>query len=648
MTEAKIQMDSSDYAHARKEGLKGYSFAVQNGNDPLLPVLDRRLTNLNQMPRIELGVQTIRLKEVVGTETASRAFAFAWNFMPILNPSTEFASKWSNLCASVKENGVRESVKALEYMGLYYLIEGNKRVSVSKYLQMDYIEADVIRVLPVKTDEPKVKAYYEYCDFSQETGIMDIVFTVPGSYKKLMQIAHKKKGDKWEDEEIRDMRALFRYFRKGYEAQMRNQNCIDPTDAFLKFLIAFGYDQVKKLPEDMLAEKVRLMRTEFMIRNEAVTLIMDREPETGGSLLNAIFGPSMVKAAFLYTRSPEESGWNYWHEIGRLNAEKTMGIKLETKAIVVPSRTAFADTIDQLLKERYQLVFATSPVMLNSCIQPSMEHPELHLLCCSPMAGYNHVRSYYLRFFEGKFLMGIAAGALSRGGKIGYIADYPIYGSASTINAFALGVRMVSPESQVVLAWSTRMDFDPLNPFPDSDIRVICNRDINAPNHASNEYGLYIRENGRITNMAALIPNWNQFYSTIIEQVLYGTLESDVSKASKYWWGVSSGALEVVLSEHFDKVASRLIRTLEQQIQEGTFTPFSGVIRDQNGVLRCDGEKILTPAEILCMDYLVDNITGTFPHLHDLTDAARPVVRLQGIKSELKIDTSSISWTFNE
>lgn len=641
-------MESTDYARARKEGLRAYSTAVQNGNEPLLPVLDKILPNLNQMSRNDLGIQTVRLKEVVGTETEARSFSFACNFMPILDPSTEFATKWSSLCSNVKENGVRESVKALEYMGLYYLIEGNKRVSVSKYLQADYIEADVTRVLPVRTDDPAVKAYYEYCEFSQETGIMDIIFTVPGSYKKLKQLARKTKDDNWKDEETRDMRTLFRYFRKEYETMTRNQNAVPPAEAFLKFLVAFGYDQVKKLPEDQLAEKVRLMRTEFVISSEAVTLIMDKEPETGGSILNAIFGPSMVRAAFLYTRSPEESGWNYWHEIGRLNAEKTLGTKLETKAIIVPSRTAFAETIEQLLKEKTHLVFATSPVMLNSCIQPSVEHPELRLLCCSPMAGYNHVRSYYLRFFEGKFLMGLVAGALSRGGKIGYIADYPIFGAASTINAFALGVRMVSPESKVVLLWSTRMDFDPADPFPDPDIRVICNRDINAPNHASNEYGLYIRENGRIINMAAMIPNWNRFYSTIVEQVLYGTLESDVNTASKYWWGVSSGALQVVLSERFDKVSAKLIRTLEQQIREGSFTPFSGSIHDQNGRERCGGDGVLTPAEILCMDYLVDNVIGSFPHLHELTEAARPVVRLQGFNSGTRIDTSSISWTFNE
>ena len=151
-------MDISDYVKARKEGLKAYTTAVQKGEDPLMAVLEKKVPALNQLTRLPLGVHTIPLNDVVGTETQSRAFAFANNFMPILDASTEFASKWALLCESVKQDGVRQPVKALEYLGKYYLIEGNKRVSVSKYLHVDYLEADLTRVIPLRTEEPEIVA----------------------------------------------------------------------------------------------------------------------------------------------------------------------------------------------------------------------------------------------------------------------------------------------------------------------------------------------------------------------------------------------------------------------------------------------------------------------------------------------------------
>ena len=69
-----------------------------------------------------------------------------------------------------------------------------------------------------------------------------------------------------------------------------------------------------------------------------------------------------------------------------------------------------------------------------------------------------------------------------------------------------------------------------------------------------------------------------------------------------------------------------------EQIRDGSFSPFEGELRDQDGVLRCDADRRLTPAEILCMDYLADNIVGTLPAMDELIESARPLVRLQGIR----------------
>ena len=67
-------------------------------------------------------------------------------------------------------------------------------------------------------------------------------------------------------------------------------------------------------------------------------------------------------------------------------------------------------------------------------------------------------------------------------------------------------------------------------------------------------------------------------------------------------------------------------------------------MRDQSGTLRCDADRRLTPAEILCMDYLADNIIGTLPDTEELIESARPLVRLQGFNGELKPELSAFSW----
>ena len=50
-------------------------------------------------------------------------------------------------------------------MNQFYVEEGNKRVSVMKYLGAYSIHAEVTRVLPKKTDSKENRIYYEFLDF---------------------------------------------------------------------------------------------------------------------------------------------------------------------------------------------------------------------------------------------------------------------------------------------------------------------------------------------------------------------------------------------------------------------------------------------------------------------------------------------------
>ena len=643
-------MDNKMYQKARKEGLKAYSAAINANQDPYLPVLDEKLPNLNQMDRVPLGIMSVPLSRVIGTVARGRSFAFANNFMPILEAGSEFGGKWTTLYANVLEQGLRDPVKMLEYMGYYYLIEGNKRVSVMKCMDAEYIEGDITRVVPVRTEEPENIAYFEYCQFARESGLYDIFFTRPGSYRRLLTMPGVRAGEKWTEDELLSLRKVYHYFYTAYEKVMKGRKSISAGDAFLRWLLAFGYQDVRDDTLDQIEARIRLMQEEFLIPEDAVSLVMEKQKNDPQPLLiTSLFRPSKIKAAFLYTRPVEESAWNYWHDLGRLEVEEKLGSKVETTSCVVPSRTDTEAAIERLIQEKYSVIFATSPVMLNSCIEPSLKHPEVKLLVSSQLVGYRRVRTYYLRFYEAKFLLGMAAGILSKNGKIGYIADYPIYGTASMINAFALGARMVNPEARIYLNWTSLMSYDIHEPFHDPEIRVVCNRDLTAPDHGSRDSGLYLRtENGPLS-MATLIPRWGIFYRNVIEQVQKGTFDSAGASGSplNYWWGIPSHVLDVAFSNRFDPYAVRLIRNLQNQFREQSFTPFEGLLLDQEGNTRCDTDQRLTPAEILCMDYLADNVVGSLPSAEELIESARPLIQVQGINSLQKADVSSISWNRN-
>lgn len=642
-------MGIDEYLKARKLGLRAYHDALQAHKPPYLPVLDE-IVNVKPLARVSLGVMQVPLERIVGTATRARSNAFAVNFMPILEPNSEFAQKWSRLLDGIVEDGMRQPATMLEYLNKYYLVEGNKRISVMKYLDALFVEAEVTRVIPRRSDTPEKRIYFEYLSFFDDSGINDIYFSEEGSFGKLCALTGHTPGEKWTSEERMDLRSSFMYFANEYSAIYEGKPPIDKADAFLMYLSVYGYEDAKTKTSAEIAEDIRRLRDEIerQGQGETVNLILDRTEGRSGSLLGSLFRPSKVKAAFLYHRSPKDSGWNYWHDLGRINAENTLGDKLETTASVAESEDAFEDEIERLIREGNRVIFATSPLMLNACIRPSIEHPDVRILCCSLLASSHKVRSYYLRIYEAKFLIGMIAGLIADDNRIGYIADYPILGAAASINAFAMGARMVNPRAKVYLRWSTKKNFDPENPFGGERIRVISNRDINAPRHSSMEYGLYeLGENG-VNNLAIPVLDWSKFYQSVIESVLNGSFDDDASgvNALDYWWGMSSDALDVILSSRFDPYARRLIHTVQTGIQSDQMWVFEGEMRSQDGEIKLGPDERLSPAEILLMDYLIDNVVGEIPSVEELNERAQSLVRLQGLNGGRKPDISSISWTF--
>ena len=160
-------MGETEYSEALKLGKKEYRARIAKGQFPYLPVLDEILSEADIQTEQNMGLVHVPLDFVVGTSTMGRTYSFAANFMPILDWETEFAVKWSNLSDAQMNEGIRDPIKAFEYMNRYYVLEGNKRVSVLKYFNAVSIPAIVTRKIPKLSDDYDVRLYYEYMKFNE-------------------------------------------------------------------------------------------------------------------------------------------------------------------------------------------------------------------------------------------------------------------------------------------------------------------------------------------------------------------------------------------------------------------------------------------------------------------------------------------------
>ena len=141
--------------------------------------------------------------------------------------------------------------------------------------------------------------------------------------------------------------------------------------------------------------------------------------------------------------------------------------------------------------------------------------------------------------------------------------------------------------------------------------------------------------------------DWGRIYESLTQSVLKGNWKDDgaeTAQAVNYWWGLSSDAIDIVMSEEVDAGLRRLVELVKAHIREGVFWPFEGQIRDQAGVVRCPEEGRLTPADLIAMDWLTDNVIGGFPEIGELRPQARALVELQGIRQGALPDASRFSW----
>ena len=205
-------MSYEDYKKALKLGQREYQAYLSKGNYPYLKVLDEILPNTSVEGEVNLGLVQIPADLIVGTKSAGRRTAFAPNFMPLLSSTSEFASKWSSLCDAHLTEGIRDPIKAYEFMNQFYVVEGNKRVSVLKYFKAASIPGVVTRIIPKRSNDKANKIYFEFLDFYRHTEINYIYFSQEGRYKKLLSILDKDPAEDWTEEEKNGLSFLIQPF----------------------------------------------------------------------------------------------------------------------------------------------------------------------------------------------------------------------------------------------------------------------------------------------------------------------------------------------------------------------------------------------------------------------------------------------------
>ncbi len=626
----------SHYLAARRLGVKEYSRSISNGLTGYLPFLEGVLKNIEIVYEQDMGIVELPMKKIVGTYTYGRSRSFARNFMPLLTQRTEFAAKWSNLCHAHLNEGIRDPIKVYEYLNWYYVVEGNKRVSVLKYFDAYSFQGRVSRLVPKRDENDiNISVYYEFMDFYKKTGINLIWFSKINSFTKLIGYL-----DNFDPEpETADFNkykyfanSIYLPFRKIYLELGGQELPITTGDAFLEYITVYG------MPCEIDEQKVKSRISSFLIEldqmsnNKSADVQTVPAADSGESLISTLTTFMMprktLKVAFVYAKDAGTSSWTYAQEMGRIHVSKVFGEAVSTSFVDnVPETAEAYATLKQLAKDGNDVVFVTSPAFINATLKAALDFPGTKYLNCSETHSYKHVNTYFGRIYEPRFLAGIAAGAVTRTNTLGYVASQPIPDVVNGINAFALGARLVNPDARIKVEFINNWD-DAQQAMTSSETLiqqgadVIAHHDTLSNRRVTDEYGVYaVTEGpeGRVNeHIAAPVWNWGIFYEKMLRNLMKGSrkaLSAD-QKVINFWWGMDSGIVDFFYSRRLvPPETQKLLDFMEKMIINGMYHPFTGPIYSQDGILRVKKDEIATREQIVGMDWCVNMVDGELPKI---------------------------------
>ena len=623
---------SANYKQARAMGRHYLSEHGDSATKGYLYILDDLLDNVEICGEINLGTTEIPIHKILGTRTSARSNAFAGNFMPLLPENTEFGAKWCKLYESHIREGIREPIKVYEYLNRYFVQEGNKRVSVLKYLGAVAIEARVTRLIPKRDESNKqISIYYEFLDFDRRATFDNLWFSHRGGFTGLVNLV-----ETWQQEHpecktsTADLiNASFKSFRLCYREAGFAGIPITSGDAFLEYLKVYGFKPDR--PLDTIREQVKSCEAQFKLVSvkdpDTVNTVEQKFPSEKAALSFFSRKPRKLKVAFAFESTPEKCLWTYDHDVARKRLERIMGDKISVVTrYQVPNGENSYGPLKELMEEEPDILFATSPNMSAGALRLSIENPDKTILNCDFAQPKKNIMTYYAKFYEAAFLCGVMAGSMTRTGLLGYtttMATHP--GSTFNLNAFCLGAQLVNPTAHVVNLNLYRVDMsDPYHMEARKELArhgvdiAMCIHQPHTPLVRKGFPGVYAQlyllqsNTGHPSEcIGAAAVDWSVLYNDLVgdsfktKNSILDITRSGNDSSVHFGWGLNTGILDVLGVDSFmGHNAIRLLNIFKDLVATGKIHPFEGPLYDRDHNMILEKFSTLNLLEIQSMRWL--------------------------------------------
>jgi len=331
-----------------------------------------------------------------------------------------------------------------------------------------------------------------------------------------------------------------------------------------------------------------------------------------------------LKVGFVYVGPVGDHGYSFQHDQGRIAVDRHFGNRVKTTFVEnVPEGADAERVIRQLASSGHALIFATSFGFMNPTAKVAKQFPRLKFEHATGYQRGPNLGTYMARFYEGRYVAGIASGRLTKSNVLGYIGAFPIPEVVRGIDSFTLAARSVNPKVQVRVVWVNSW-YDPGKEREAAEALIAQGADViaqhtdsAAPMQVAEKHGVWaigqasdMSRFGPRAQLTSIVDNWGPYYISRVQAVLDGTWKPDDT-----WDGFDK---DMVQMAPFNPATPPEVKAealkAEAAIKAKTLHPFTGPIRDRDGKVRVPAGKVMSDAELLKLDWYVEGVSGSLPN----------------------------------
>ena len=330
-----------------------------------------------------------------------------------------------------------------------------------------------------------------------------------------------------------------------------------------------------------------------------------------------------LKIAFAYIGPVGDGGWTFAHDNARKAIEAEFGDKIVTSYVEsVPEGADSERVLRDMASQGNKLVFGTTFGYMEPLAKLATEFPDVKFEHATGYKTAPNLRTYDSRTYEGAYMAGVVAGAMSKTGTLGVVATVPIPEVIRNINSFTLGAQSVNPKITTKVVWVNAW-FDPPKETEAATSLINGGADVLFQNTDSPAVLKTAEEKGKRAfgwdsdmtaygpkaHLGSAIINWTPYYTKAVKDALEGTWTT-----GQAWWGVKEGAIDLVsVAEDVPAETRARLEEVKNGLRDGSFSIWKGPLMDNAGKEILAADMVADDKFLGGVNFYVKGVEGKVP-----------------------------------